>query len=43
MIQMGFEPAQADPCLYVKRAEESIFIALYVDDVSFFGSKGAIE
>jgi transposase InsO family protein len=43
MIQMGFVPAQADPCLYVKRAEEPIFIALYVDDVLFFGSKGAIE
>ena len=44
LIKLGFETSKADPCLLIKKDEKGvIFVALYVDDYLFIGSKQQIE
>lgn len=45
MVSKGYRQSRGDPCLYVKTngKEATVYIAIYVDDICFFGDDTSIK
>jgi hypothetical protein len=42
MGTLGFEPSSADPAQFVKKGEETVYVAVWVDDCLVVGEKKAV-
>jgi Reverse transcriptase (RNA-dependent DNA polymerase) len=43
ILNMGYKPSSADPCLFYKNGTTKSFIIIYVDDGGIFSDKDAIQ